>query len=100
MTIMLGVSDKSETRTVSLPSSLWGTIESHSKDIGESRSSYIRGLALRDLKHIGKLPGSENEAVTIEALATVQLVGSERVLKTLKRLRGRAAKERGVAHAG
>ena len=63
-------SDKAVTKTVSLPESLWASLDAHAKDIGEDRSGYFRRLVRADLQSAGKLPGSadaEDLALFIEA---------------------------------
>lgn len=49
---------KAQTRTVSMPKSLWDAVDNHAKEAGEDRSSYLRRLASADLSAAGKLPGS------------------------------------------
>ena len=88
-----------ESRSVSLARYLWDLVDAHSEGRG-GRSEFFRKLATSELKRLGKLPGSPAEQITSEVLATVEIIGPEKVLEVLRRLRARAAKERGVAHAG
>lgn len=63
--------DKAESRSVSMPFSLWEAVEAFADKQGHDRSSFLRVLAVRELKAADALP---DDLKTREQMRVAELI--------------------------
>lgn len=81
---------KAVSKSVSMSEALWLAVDAHATDMGEDRSDYVRRLVQQDLTAAGKLPGGSMSVIREVAVEAASLMGEQRVLSILNRLKLRA----------
>lgn len=82
-----------------MPSDLWDALDRYCSSLQKSRSGFFQKITVEELSKNGALPEQMNEESKVinNALATWEVIGTERLLELMQKARVGIAEAKGTA---